>query len=377
MRFSLPWFGGEQPRSADDSRTRTQDSARTADFARPTAGRRTTRGIATTAVVASLGLMSIFGAQVASSAHAERQATGSLIQDPNHPSDREAEPVDLNLDAAQRAAAQSSDANAQNRTDAGGLNAFNQRGTTPNRNGVRAELNRALNNANSSDRASSLRQTSDSVALEQAKSEAKKREALMDADVAKVKREAARIKEEKRKAAELLKQIQAAARQKNSATDEAAKINVSVEDLSAMAKGGVSMPLAPGTYSVGAHFGEYGSWSRWHTGQDFPAPIGTPVYAVTSGVVGGDSSASGWAGPNYITLHHANGGSTLYAHLSRRVVAPGQTVKPGQLIGYVGDLGRAFGAHLHFEYYPPGTTPGDVYSAKDPMTFLRGLGAKI
>ena len=43
----------------------------------------------------------------------------------------------------------------------------------------------------------------------------------------------------------------------------------------------------------------------------------------------------------------------------------------------VGETGRAFGCHLHYEYYPAGTTPGDVYSAKDALGFLRGLGAKL
>ena len=85
-------------------------------------------------------------------------------------------------------------------------------------------------------------------------------------------------------------------------------------------------------------------------------------------------SAAGWAGGKYVTINHANGSSTLYAHLSGRVVSAGQPVKAGQLIGYVGNEGRSFGAHLHFEYYPAGTLPGDVYSAADPMSWLRSIG---
>jgi len=73
-------------------------------------------------------------------------------------------------------------------------------------------------------------------------------------------------------------------------------------------------------------------------------------------------------------IQHSNGGATLYAHMSKRVVRPGEAVTAGQLIGYVGNTGRSFGAHLHFEYYKPGVTPGDVYSASNPMSFLRSLG---
>ena len=77
-----------------------------------------------------------------------------------------------------------------------------------------------------------------------------------------------------------------------------------------------------------------------------------------------------------MVIQHSNGGSTLYAHMSRKAVSPGSTVKAGQLIGYVGNTGRSFGSHLHFEYYKPGVTPGDVYNASNPMSFLSSLGVR-
>ena len=134
------------------------------------------------------------------------------------------------------------------------------------------------------------------------------------------------------------------------------------------------MPLKS-NYRVGAGFGATGSWSRHHTGQDFPAPSGTPIYAVASGIVL-SPTAGGWAGTN-VVIQHSNGGATLYAHMSQRVASTGQAVTAGQLIGYVGNTGRSFGAHLHMEYYSPGVTPGQVYEASDPLAFMRSVGVNI
>lgn len=139
-----------------------------------------------------------------------------------------------------------------------------------------------------------------------------------------------------------------------------------------LAVDGASLPLAKGTYRLSAQFGATGSWSRYHTGMDFSAPTGTPVYAVVDGTVV-ESSAGGWAG-THVIIEAADGSHTLYAHLSAKTVAPGTKVTAGQQIGNVGETGRAFGAHLHFEYYTPGTRPGDVYSASNPAAFLKELG---
>ena len=366
------------------------------DFESASESRSVVRPALVAFVVSTLGILGAGGVAVAAAASSTEQAKTSLVTDKDSPDTSKAAPEDMSLDANQKAAAaQNSDQSAGQ--DQGGLKQFGQRGTTPNRNGVRSALNSQLANTKSAQRSQSLQQTNMSVASAQAKAEAAERERLMAKDVAKVKAEAARIKEEKRKAAEALKKLQEEAKRRAAAqaqskqasskgaqapaaesesapADGGAGTKLSTQDLQSIAKGGAALPLRPGTYSTGAYFGKTGSWARYHTGQDFPAPTGTPVYAASSGIVGGDMSAAGWAGYKYVTIHHSGGGSTLYAHLSARVVSAGQAVKAGQLIGYVGNEGRSFGAHLHFEYYPAGTTPGDVYSASDPMAWLRSLG---
>lgn len=138
---------------------------------------------------------------------------------------------------------------------------------------------------------------------------------------------------------------------------------------------GGATPMARGTYSVGARFGAVGSWSRYHTGQDLPAPVGTPVYAAGSGVIA-SPNGGGWAG-THVVVAHGDGGATLYAHLSSATVGVGQQVEAGQLIGYVGMTGRTFGPHLHWEYYPSQSGVGNPYTTSDPAAWLAARGVSI
>ncbi|HTN87605.1 MAG TPA: peptidoglycan DD-metalloendopeptidase family protein [Sorangium sp.] len=85
-----------------------------------------------------------------------------------------------------------------------------------------------------------------------------------------------------------------------------------------------------------------------HNGTDLGAPMGTPVYSAYRGVVE-------WVGPagpsgNLVTISHANGISTGYAHLSRYAagIKTGMKIGTHQLVGYVGSTGRSTGPHLHF-----------------------------
>lgn len=133
-------------------------------------------------------------------------------------------------------------------------------------------------------------------------------------------------------------------------------------------------PVAPGEYHLGAGWGAVGAWSRYHTGVDLTAPVGTPVHAAAAGVVA-PSDAGGWAGVHAVIRH--SDGSSLYAHLSSLTVRPGDQVSAGQLIGYVGITGRSFGAHLHFEFYPNDASTSDPYSTKDPSAWLESRGVRL
>ncbi|VVT03651.1 M23 family metallopeptidase [Erythrobacter sp. EC-HK427] len=93
-------------------------------------------------------------------------------------------------------------------------------------------------------------------------------------------------------------------------------------------------------------------YRRMHSGVDFRAAHGTPIYAVTDGTVNFAGRNGGYG--NFVRLRHAGGISTGYAHMSRIAVSNGQSVARGQVIGYVGSTGLSTGPHLHYEMYRGG-----------------------
>ena len=137
--------------------------------------------------------------------------------------------------------------------------------------------------------------------------------------------------------------------------------------------GGAASPV-PGAV-IRARFGQYGVWSRYHTGLDFAAAYGTPIRAVKSGTVLFAGNKGNWAG-NHVAIRHGDGRTTMSSHMSSMAVGSGQSVQAGQVIGYVGQTGRAFGAHLHFELYPAGVRYGDVYRAINPQPWLQANGVQ-
>jgi murein DD-endopeptidase MepM/ murein hydrolase activator NlpD len=91
-------------------------------------------------------------------------------------------------------------------------------------------------------------------------------------------------------------------------------------------------------------------WGRLHAGIDIAAPEGTPIRAADDGTVilmQGTGASGGYG--NYTCVGHGGGISTCYAHQVRFGTSQGADVNKGQVIGYVGNTGNSFGAHLHFE----------------------------
>ena len=84
-----------------------------------------------------------------------------------------------------------------------------------------------------------------------------------------------------------------------------------------------------------------------HQGVDMAAPQGTPIYAAKDGKVTRTAFQAGGAG-YYVSISHGGGFSSVYMHMTHYIVSPGQYVKAGQVIGYVGSTGGSTGPHLHF-----------------------------
>ncbi len=101
------------------------------------------------------------------------------------------------------------------------------------------------------------------------------------------------------------------------------------------------------TSSFGVRSDPFTGKRRMHHGQDFGVLTGTPVYASADGVVKSRNGRTGYG--NTIIIDHGYGIKTIYAHLSRYNVKPGDEVKRGDIIAYSGNTGRSTGPHLHYE----------------------------
>ena len=125
--------------------------------------------------------------------------------------------------------------------------------------------------------------------------------------------------------------------------------------------------VAPITGEWGSGFGmrsdPFTGESRMHQGIDVSAPEGTPIHAVSEGVVSFAGSRGGFG--NLVIIDHSNGLQSYYAHQSIIGVTVGDQVAAGTEIGAVGSTGRSTGPHLHFELRRDG-------EPVDPAPYLGG-----
>jgi murein DD-endopeptidase MepM/ murein hydrolase activator NlpD len=100
--------------------------------------------------------------------------------------------------------------------------------------------------------------------------------------------------------------------------------------------------------------------TKLHAGLDFTAPQGTPIYATANGRV----ETAGNTGDGYgrhVIINHGYGYKTLYAHMVRVKARVGQTVKRGEVIGWVGSTGKSTGPHCHYEVIKNGRPIDPIY----------------
>lgn len=106
---------------------------------------------------------------------------------------------------------------------------------------------------------------------------------------------------------------------------------------------------------------------RFHQGLDFTAPSGTPIYATADGVV----QAAGFSTDGYgnkVVINHGYGYQTLYGHMVKIKAKQGQSVKRGEVIGYIGSTGKSTGPHCHYEVIKRGTKVDPVYYFYNDLT---------
>jgi murein DD-endopeptidase MepM/ murein hydrolase activator NlpD len=100
--------------------------------------------------------------------------------------------------------------------------------------------------------------------------------------------------------------------------------------------------------------------SKFHEGLDFTAPQGTPIYATADGRIK-DARYDGGGFGNHVVINHGYGYETLYGHMVRIKARAGQSVKRGEIIGWVGNTGKSTGPHCHYEVHKNGNPVDPVY----------------
>ena len=168
-------------------------------------------------------------------------------------------------------------------------------------------------------------------------------------------------REEKAAELERLQQLEAAQQALQ------AQIAAAVSTGSGLSTGPLTWPLpgASAGQGVGWRTHPVYGYRSCHTGVDIGSPSGTPILAAAAGVVVWTRSELSGPWGNNTLIDHGKGLSTFYPHQSTFNVTPGQQVKQGEVIGYVGTTGYVTGPHLHFEVHINGVP-------YDPMGWFGG-----
>ncbi|MGV8930421.1 MAG: peptidoglycan DD-metalloendopeptidase family protein [Brevundimonas sp.] len=140
-----------------------------------------------------------------------------------------------------------------------------------------------------------------------------------------------------------------------------------LSDMRSLADAAEGMPFRRPTSSrttsgFGVRFDPFNGRPALHQGQDFAAPLNTPIYAPAPGIVSFVGVRSGYG--NTVEIDHGRGFKTRYAHLNATAVQPGQRITLGQRVGAMGTTGRSTGVHLHYEVWMDGRP-------QNPARFMR------
>lgn len=131
-------------------------------------------------------------------------------------------------------------------------------------------------------------------------------------------------------------------------TDGKSSVWVNADGVGGESSQGMRLPISGRiTSGFGPRFHPILGYQRFHAGVDFAATYGSPIAASADGRV----VSAGWHGGygQLVAVVHGGGIETLYGHMSRIAARPGEMVRQGQIIGYVGSTGLSTGPHLHYE----------------------------
>ena len=141
----------------------------------------------------------------------------------------------------------------------------------------------------------------------------------------------------------------------------------SLGEMRGLADAAEALPLsrpanARTTSGYGVRFDPFNGRPALHQGQDFAAPLNTPILATAPGIVSFTGVRSGYG--NTVEIDHGRGFKTRFAHLNAIAVQSGQAIAVGQRIGAMGTTGRSTGVHLHYEVWVDGRP-------QNPARFLK------